>query len=1097
MKLTCIFLLAAFLQVSADSRGQTVTLRLKGAPVKSMFRAIQQQTGLNIFVADAVRLEELGRVSLNVRDMPVADVLRQCFEGKPMEFRIDENGILIRARTIVELATPVSDTLITVRGNVRDQKGDPVPGASVSVRGQRSGVISDGEGNFDIKAAAGTEVQVSSIGYKPAVLTVRTSGNLVFVLSPATESLKDVVITGILTRRKESFTGAVASFTGEELKMVNNQNVISSLRTLDPSFLLMENNLKGSNPNVLPTIQLRGQTSISTDQLRGEFNADTNQPLFILDGFETTLRQVIDLDINRIASITILKDAASTAIYGSRASNGVVVIETLRPESGKTTLNYTTDATFELPELSGYNMMNSEEVLEFQRLAGRFKSSYWPSQIPLYDSLYNVLLRNVKSGVNTYWLNKPLRTGVTQRHSIGVSGGSGNLAYTATGEYRNVEGVMIGNGRKNWSGRLNLMYRTKKVTISNNLFVDGYKSEESPYGSFSTWVNTLPYYPFKSKDEKYLMPRVTGSDRYAISNPLYNASLNSYDRTKNFGITNNLQLRYDVSRDLNVTGGLQLRSVSQEQAAFISPLNTRFDDVSFLRKGTLDSRDRNTFSYTANLATAYVKMIGRSTLTGNLRTEVNETRNTSEGFEVEGFPSNSNGSARFAFGYKENGRPYSFTNIVRRNSMLASVNYSYDTRFNVDASATYDGSTVFGKKNMYSPFYSIGVGWNMEREKFIQQIPWINMLRIKANLGVTGNQNFDGSANFTSYSYLPNYNQLGAGMTLETLGNESLQWQNTDQYSGILEGAFFGNRLNIQGNIYRKITDPLVVLVDIPSSTGLSGLAMNAGSLEVKGVEWNVRYSPIYRPKSNIVWSLNLTGAYNTMRYDKFDARLRTLNEKMQSNRQLERYYDGADPGAIWAVRSAGIDPATGNELFIRRDGSLSYQFDRREEVIVGNSRPQVQGVFGSSLMLKRLSFNFAFRYLYGQDIFNSALFEKVENIDSWEMSTKNQDRRALYERWKKVGEVARYRSLQLDTETYPTYMSSRFVQRENTLSLESVNLTYDFRDMAWMQTLRLSNLRLSAYMNEILRFSTIRRERGLEYPYSKSFSLSLSANFK
>ncbi len=326
---------------------------------------------------------------------------------------------------------PVSTTITSpvllpiIKGKVVDEKGAPIAGASVVVRGTKIGVVTKPDGSFEIDAGSeNVTLTISYVGFVARSVKVKDGQELTISLAAADNNLQDMVITGMVNRRKESFTGASVSFSNTQLKAIGNQNVIQSLRSLDPSFIVSENNILGSNPNQLPQIELRGKTAISSKALQNEFAADPNQPLFIMDGFETTLRSVVDLDINRIESVTLLKDAASTAIYGARAANGVVVIETKRPKSGALQLYYTGDFKLDMPDLSGYNLMNGEEKLEFERLSGRYKI-YEPALIEdqLYlDSLYSSRLERVRRKVNTYWLNEPVQMGFSQGHSIRAEG---------------------------------------------------------------------------------------------------------------------------------------------------------------------------------------------------------------------------------------------------------------------------------------------------------------------------------------------------------------------------------------------------------------------------------------------------------------------------------------------------------------------------------------------------------------------------------------------------------------------------------------------------------------------------------------------------
>lgn len=443
----------------------------------------------------------------------------------------------------------------SVKGVIKDAK-ETIVGATVIAQNVQTGIktttSSDKNGVFSFpRLAAGPyKFTINFIGYETKTVTgeVRDGGtfSLSVVLKESSTSLdKDVIVTGTgITRNKNSFTGVTATFSGETLKSIGNNNIIQSLRTLDPSFILMENNLAGANPNVLPVIEVRGKTSVPTATLKDQFGTDPNQPLFILDGFETTLQNIVDLDMNRVASVTILKDAASTALYGARASNGVVVVETIRPKAGQLQFTYSNDFRVESPDLSGYNMMNAAEKLQFEKLAGRynyFVSNATYQQIGL-DQIYNNHLAAVKRGVDTYWLNEPVQTGITENNSIYAQGGDQAFTYGVGLNYKTQSGAMKGSGRDTWSGNINLTYRKGKFNINNILYVRGYSSTDSPYGSFSNFVNANPYY-IKDPSQRYL--EVSNTSTYSelkVRNPLYDASLPNTSTAENLEVQNNFQL---------------------------------------------------------------------------------------------------------------------------------------------------------------------------------------------------------------------------------------------------------------------------------------------------------------------------------------------------------------------------------------------------------------------------------------------------------------------------------------------------------------------------------------------------------------------------
>lgn len=1105
-------LLAGLLLSYSLAQGQ-ITINRDGASLQQVLFQIRQQSGYDLFF-DAELIKKHQGISINLSDVSIDQAVQAALKNLPLDYQIQHNTITITAKkTGRGINNSVNQTQKST-GLVVDEDGKPISGASIRLKADLTKATStnnDGTFTFPINIT-NQEIVISMIGFESKTIRAQAGYNHI-ILRSISKEVAEVVVTGMLNRKKETFTGASASFNTEELKQVGNTNVIQSLKSLDPSFLSMENNLAGSNPNALATIELRGQTSITTDALRDEFSEDPNQPLFILDGFPTTLRVITDLDINRIASVTILKDAASTAIYGSRASNGVVVVETIQPKAGELLINYTSDFNIDAPDLTSYNMMNAAEKVEFERLSGRYtihpRRDKAETQIEL-DALYAKRLTDIARGVNSYWLSDPVRTGVSQRHSLMINGGDGSLTFGVGGDFKKNNGAMKGSFRDTWGTRLNIALRLTNLKISNMLYINGYSAEESPYGSFSSWVNTNPYYEKLASTTPYLSIMTTGysTETEYISNPLYLASIGNFDRSKNYAITNNTLLRWDITPNWTVNGSFQVNKNSTVNNIFISPRHTMYRNFNTLEKGRLTNNEREWLDYTVNADIIYSKVFqGKHSLNGQLRAELYNSNANSSGFIAVGFPTFSTGAARFAYGYLENSRPQSSKVISRRNSIISTVNYSFDQRYNADVTFSYDGSTAFGVDNLYKPFFSLGLSWNLHKESFFQDFaPGLNLLRIRGNYGLTGNQNFTSYTSVTTYDYDAGFNLWGQGVNVSSLGNRKLKWQNTQTTSIGVDFGAMNNRLTGYINAYQKLTDPLVVAVSLPSSTALTEYPINAGNLTVTGLEATLKYAPIYRLDDRIIWTLGVMGSTYKQEFNNFNNILESLNSNLRKSKSLIQYRDGGDPNDIWAVPSLGIDPATGNEIFMKKDGTYSFQYDYNDAIVVGNSRPSLQGVFSSNLVYKAFSANLILRYIYNQDVFNSALYNKIENITMSQLLANNQDKRALYDRWREVGDMSSYKKIQLlDLSTYgsldshpeSTPMSSRFVQRENRLAIESISLSYDLRNNSWMNKARLSNMRLTGYLNDIAHFSTVKRERGIEYPYTRSFSVSLTANIK
>ena len=359
-------------------------------------------------------------------------------------------------------------------GVVKEPSGEPLPGATVYLKGNAQiGTATDLNGNFVLKGLPSGKqtIVVSCIGMETKEFAYTGQKSMKIILQEKVTEVQDVVVTGIYVRKKNSFTGSATTYSKDDLKRIGTKNIIQSLKTLEPALNVIENTSWGSDPNRMPDMEIRGKTSI-VGELSSDYDNTANQPLFILDGVEVTIEDIMKLPIDRIASVTVLKDAASTAIYGSKSANGVIVVETVRPEPGRLRVSYSGNFTYQTPDLTDYNLMNASEKLNFERLAGRYTAkSIYDSQDEL-DALYYSRLKEVRRGVNTYWLSEPLRAVLNHSHNLYIDGGDNAMVYGIGVAYSNDDGVMKGSDRETMSGNIKLSYRAKSLIFTNDFNID-------------------------------------------------------------------------------------------------------------------------------------------------------------------------------------------------------------------------------------------------------------------------------------------------------------------------------------------------------------------------------------------------------------------------------------------------------------------------------------------------------------------------------------------------------------------------------------------------------------------------------------------------
>ena len=986
---------------------------------------------------------------------------------------------------------------VTYHGTVIDENGNPLPGVNITYKNAKGvGVITDVDGNFTLAVPTNVHSLIFSyVGMKTQTVRISSPSEKVKVrMEPDAVAIQETVITGIYTRKAESFTGSMATYSEKELKTVGNQNVLQSLKVLDPSFIVLENNLSGSDPNATMNLNIGGNTNIVG--LETEYTTNPNQPLFILDGFETTLSTITDLSMDRVASITILKDAASTAIYGAKAANGVVVVETKKPEAGRLQFNYNGNFGLEWADLTDYNLMNSSEKLQYEKLAGYYGSLDANGNIidEYYQNLYNQRMLRTKQGIDSYWMNEPLQTGFTQSHNIFAEGGDAAFRYGIGMTYTQTQGVMKNSNRDVLNGNVQLTYRIDKFAFTNQTNITN-TDVENPTVSFSDFARTNPFY---DKYNEYgeidqvieEIQTISGGTQY-ITNPLWDLNQKSYDKNNQLSFTNNFQIEYRPLPELRIRGKLGIIVGRSNSKQFDSPEMSKYLTTDQLKRGSYSESNTKSSSYDGSLDISYGKTFGKHTVNAIGGMQISENNSNLSMFQAIGYSSDLFSNPNFANGYPEGGRPSSSISKSRTASYYANFNYGYQLRYLLDFNLRTDGSSVYGVNNPFSTTWSLGLGWNIHNEAFFNKNGILNYLKLRYSVGNPGNANLNAKMANSIYTYYTQYpNMFGLAALISSWGNSGLKWQRTNEHNVGVDIEMFHNRLRLSTDFFIKKTDPLLLSIDFPPSTGISQVPMNIGAMKNIGTTFTGSYIIIRKPDMN--WTVNANLRHIRTTYYNIGDLLEKYNEKGRTNQTLTRYYDGASNTALYAVRSAGIDPMTGNEIFIRKDGSYTFKWDSADEVICGDSTPDVEGSFGTSFYWKGFSVNAIFSYRYGGQAFLSTLFNKVENISDVQVKY-NQDKRALYDRWQKPGDIAKFKRID-DTST--TNMSSRFIADDNTLELSTVSVGYETTAGKWLQSIGASSFNIRIYGNNLFRLSTIKEERGIDYPFSRRISASVGIRF-
>lgn len=425
--------------------------------------------------------------------------------------------------------------------------------------------------------------------------------------------------------------------------------------------------------------------------------------------------------------------------------------------------------------------------------------------------------------------------------------------------------------------------------------------------------------------------------------------------------------------------------------------------------------------------------------------------------------------------------------------MVGNVNYSYDNRYYIDFNVRTDGSSQFGSSKRFAPFYSVGLGWNIHNENFFLDNPYVNRLKLRASYGMSGSQQFSSYQAMETYSYYTGdrYN-IWMGAYQMALGNKNLEWQTTDKYNIGVEGEFFNSCVSVTMDVYLEKTSSLLSSLELPYSNGFDSYTENIGAVENKGFELAASLWLLRDTERRVMWSVTGNLSYNKDKITKLSDAMKAANEKLAKNggsnpnRVLR---EGDSQNVIYAVPSLGIDPSSGEEIFLKKNGEVTKLWDPADRVNCGISEPKYRGNLSTMVRYKDLTFNMSFGYRWGGQQYNQTLIDRVENADK----RYNVDERVFNDRWQNPGDKTFFKGINVTTASN---YSSRFVQDETAFWCQNMNLTYELRDQKWMRYLGVSVINATIGTGELFYWSTIKRERGISYPFSRQYTMSLSVMF-
>lgn len=1096
MKLACLVLLLSLSGVQAHVWSQTSMLELS-VNGKSMVEAIemlQKKTQLK-FVFNHEELNNY-RVNAKIQGKTLEEALDILFSDKPLKYEITGEHVIISKTT--EKQQQQTPKMIEITGTVVDENGSALPGVTIMIKGTSLGTATDVNGSFKLQVPESNtpnNLLCSFIGMKTQeIKLVNGKTNYKIVMEDEAQKLEDVVVTGYFQRKKVTQTGSEVVVDGEELRKVGSLNLLQAISSFDPGVRTLENNEWGSDPNRMPEITVRGEKGFDLRDQADDSRTNPNAPLYIMDGIEVSASTVFDMDMNRVASFSILKDASATSLYGSRGANGVILITTIRPQAGEIKVSLNANYNISVPDLRSYNLMDAREKLEFERLAGLYtQPNNNREEQTVLDMKYNEVLAEIKRGVDSYWLSQPLQTSVNQRYSAYLEGGDEHFRYGINLKFDKDNGVMKKSGRDRVGINVYFQYDiANKLVVRNDISVEDVKGYNSPYGTFSQYAAMNPYERMRD-EEGELIREYSRHDRIT-RNPLINSLLPNTSYEKYTQVRDNLQVQWWATQHLRINGSVGLTKQINRDEAFTSAQSTQFDGITNIaEKGSYVISNGTDMDVEGKLTLDYSNLFfDHLSFNLGVGTEFTTQKTQEDGYTATGFVNDKLTYPSYAQQYQRNGKPSGYFDKGRTIGFLGNINLGWDNRYIVDFSLRTDGSSRFGSDNQFAPFWSVGLAWNVNRENFWQGV---GTMKIRASVGSVGSSNFNADQAMTRFIYNSDGEYNGIyGAVLSQYGNTALKWQNTLKYNVGLDMTVWRNIISLNFDAYLERTENLLMNVDVAPSTGFTSYRENLGSLDNKGIEARLRLNLLRGDRDGWNWNVTLSAAHEQDKIRKLSNAMRAMNEQalnIENNTGTEifkMYEVGRSQNALMLVKSLGIDPATGNEVYVKRDGSTTFDYDPNDRVEVGNTTPKLQGFMNTNLSWNHIELYMSFNYEMGAKLYNSTLATKVEGASPYQ----NADKRVLYDRWKEPGDIAMFR--RIDDQS-SVYQSSRLVQKSNFIRMSSLSLTYDIPREKLAKTF-IERCKFTFSMTDVFRISTIKQERGTSYPFAWTFSLGANLTF-
>ncbi|RPE08806.1 SusC/RagA family TonB-linked outer membrane protein [Chitinophaga lutea] len=1118
MKLIITLVTVLTLQVQARVAAQTISMTGKDLSFREIFTRLEKQTGYVVFYNLAL-LDKTTPVSVSARNMPVETFLSTIMNGQPIDFEINSKTITIKAKTLPPAAVQQEKTAKDppVKGKVTDEEGNPLPGATISVAGTSRGVQTNEKGEFSIEAGKQDVIYITYIGFERKALPVKDiNGPLTVKLLPSNKNMDEVVVIGYGSVAKKDLTGAVSTVKVSDLQDIPAPRVDQMLQGRIAGAEIVSTD---GEPGAGTSVRIRGTRSISA----------SNEPLFIVDGLMDAITSLNELNPSDIATINVLKDASSTAIYGSRGSNGVIIITTKSGGDKRGKTNFTLRNDMGFSELPRYlDLMNATEFAQLQNDRYYFASTANQTK-PLEEYPYPDPLA---LGEGTNWTREITRRAPYHNITLSASGGDKATQYFFSANYNNNQGIIQNSGMQRYQVRLNLdrtISQFVKAGVRFNYSSLDRQLNNADVGTSTLWYRSTiflaPTIPAYKPDGSFNDWNTQWYSGTLFDSPLANVLLKKNDRLEK-SLSSMAYIEITPFKNVLVRSTISYSDFSRTNDQFTPstmPSRVNANSGAYAYKSSYAENNllnENTITYKRswNKRHNFDAMYG---FTVQRRKYDNLTASGS-GYFVDDIETNDLG----ALPSKETVTLGSSLETLGRLSHLARVNYNYRNRYYLTATMRADGASNFAKNNKWAMFPSAAFKWNISNEAFMQGFNKLSELSLRLSGGTSGN---DAISRYQSLSrlssttggYLFNGTQPVAYYP-SRISNEGLTWEKTTTFNAGIDLSFFNKRLDIVLDVYRSATADLLLTVQLPTHVGYGSRLANIGKTSNRGIELTVNHENIHR--KNFSWSTTVTAAHNSQRVDDIGGldKVSVYDNPYGAQYMMYGYVKGRPLNALWGMEYGGVWKSqaeieknktskqyASSAVNFYQPGRQRYKdqnqdgiLDNNDLVYLGNADPYVYGGIQNTFRVKKVSLSFYVNYSLGGKIYNpTELFMGTGTYLSNQF-------RYMVNAWHPVRNP---------TSEYPRADSKddipndRFLHDATFLRLKNVSIAYPL-DLTKITGRKLQSLYLALSANNLVLWkyyngydpevstqsagSTIRRMDNGAYPTSRTLTFSAELKF-